>query len=146
MSASIRTGASVVRVHALCASLSLFGASEFPVRYFSELLAVSRTMVAGESGRRTIELSPVRGNRRGTDVRQVLGIYLGGGGWEEVRRYASRGVLGCTGGEHRSDDHLLGFYTRSLLTEKVRSLRRNRSLFHFPRQFQRTPPHNHIPF
>jgi hypothetical protein len=78
----------VVRVHTLCASLSLFGASEFPVRYFSELLAVSRTMVAGESGRRTIELSPVRGNRRGTDVRQV-------------RRYASRGVLGCTGGESR---------------------------------------------
>jgi hypothetical protein len=58
-------------------------------------------MVVGESGRRTIELSPVRGNRRGTDVRQVLGIYLGGGGWEEVRRYASRGVLGCTGGESR---------------------------------------------
>jgi hypothetical protein len=78
----------VVRVHALCASLSLFGASEFPVRYFSELLAVSRTMVAGESGRRPTELSPVRGNQRGTDVRQV-------------RSYASRGVLGCTGGESR---------------------------------------------
>ena len=65
-----------------CAHLAPFSeTSEFPVDRFSGSLAVSRTMAAGNSGRRPTELSPVGGNWRGADVRKVLGCYLGGDGW-----------------------------------------------------------------
>ena len=65
-----------------CARLSpLSETSELPVDRFSGSLAVSRTMAAGRSAGRPTELSPVGGNRRGADVRQVLGCYLGGDGW-----------------------------------------------------------------
>ena len=65
-----------------CARLSPFPeTSEFSVDCFSGSLAVSRIMAPRKSGRRPTELSPVGGNWRGADVRQVLGCYLGGDGW-----------------------------------------------------------------
>jgi hypothetical protein len=82
-------------------------------------------MAAGESGRSLTELLPVGGNRRGTDVRRVPGLYnrvaTGGRKYVDTRAEVSSAVReervgSCAGSkqtihctqplDHRSDDHV----------------------------------------
>jgi hypothetical protein len=97
-SASIRIGASVVRVHTLCASLSL--SRDFRVSRRLFLGVIGSILHHGGRGKWKEPHQIVAGGRKSARDRRPPGTRVlqpGGDGWEEVRRYVSRGVLGCTG-------------------------------------------------
>jgi hypothetical protein len=97
-SASIRIGASVVGVHALCVSLSLFRGFRVSRRLF--LGVICGILDDGGGGKWKEPHRIGAGEKKSARGRRPPGtraLQSGGDGWEEVRRYASQGVLGCTG-------------------------------------------------
>ena len=101
-SASVRGMAPVVRVHALCASLSVFRG--FRTSRLLFLGVVGGISDHGARGKWKEAHRVVGGGRKSARDRRPPGtraLQLGGDGWEEIRRYVSRGVLGCTGGRNQ---------------------------------------------